>query len=363
GIVIVLLVVVCLAVFVVFADLISVVEASGATSTTWFSRLKEALPLQAFKIVIIALQIVTQFSSAVNVTYPKLYDHFLDALSWINLDFDWMLSAGCIVVTDFHDKLLLSTLSPLVVLGILRITYMLAMWRNRGGTKEAVTTIGRKHMSMALLVMFLVYSSVSATIFRMFACDKLDDGGNYLRADYRLRCNSPKHHHLQVYAAVMMVVYPLGIPLVYGVLLFRNREELLDVTFREENPQLEPLADLWQSYKPDQYYYEVVESVRRIMLTGVVVFIYPNSAAQVAITFFLALGFLWLTEVLRPYQKESDAWLSRVGHFVVLSSMYVALLLKVDVSDENGASQDVFSIVLIVSNCCMFLAVIAEALL
>ncbi|CAN0497746.1 unnamed protein product [Laminaria digitata] len=46
---------------------------------------------------------------------------------------------------------------------------------------------------MMLLLTFLVYSSVSSILFQMFACDDLEDGKNYLRADYRVECDSSQH--------------------------------------------------------------------------------------------------------------------------------------------------------------------------
>ncbi|CAN0033591.1 unnamed protein product [Ectocarpus fasciculatus] len=43
-------------------------------------------------------------------------------------------------------------------------------------------------------------------------------------------------------------------------------------------------------------------------------------------------------------------------------SMYIALLLKVDVSDERVRSQRVFEIVLVAAHACMILAVVTETL-
>ena len=99
--------------------------------------------------------------------------------------------------TDFHDRLLISTLGPLGALGALGVCFRVAACRNREAP-EALERIRRKNLSLALLVTFLVYSSVSSTIFRMFACEELDDGGDYLRADYSIMCNSSKHRALQV---------------------------------------------------------------------------------------------------------------------------------------------------------------------
>ena len=142
--------------------------------------------------------LLTQFDSVADVTYPGAYGRFLDSLgSTINIDLGMVLSAGCAVKTDFHDRLLISTLGPLAALGGLGVCFRVAVRRYRWAP-EALEGIRRKHISLALLVTFLVYSSVSSTIFRMFACEELDDGEEYLRADYSILCTSSKHRALQV---------------------------------------------------------------------------------------------------------------------------------------------------------------------
>lgn len=140
-----------------------------------------------------------------NVTYPGVYGRFLDAVSAIvNLDVGMVLSAGCIVNTDFHDRLLVSTLGPLIALGLLGVTYFVALRRN-SHSRDALQTVLRKHFSVALLITFLVYSSVSSTLFRMFACETLDDEVMYLRADYSIECDSRKHEALKVSRALSIV--------------------------------------------------------------------------------------------------------------------------------------------------------------
>lgn len=60
---------------------------------------------------------------------------------------------------------------------------------------------------MVLLLTFVVYSSVSSVLLMSFACEGLDDGKNYLRSDYSIECDSPKHKRFQVYAGLMVVFY------------------------------------------------------------------------------------------------------------------------------------------------------------
>ncbi|CAN0045690.1 unnamed protein product, partial [Scytosiphon promiscuus] len=332
-------------------------------------RLLGNIPLHSVKIVIAAWQILTQarmrtfFVAVVNVTYPDVYQDFLDGLDVFNFGLGWILSAGCVVDLDFHHRLVISTVGPLVALLFLAGTYTVATTIN-GGAPDALQTIWNRHVSMVLLLTFLVYSSVSALLFRTFACETLEDGINYLRVDYRIICDSPRHRAFQVYAGFMIVFYTVGIPFFYGALLFRDRDVLKnDADNRESNPRVATTSDLWKPYKPSAYYYEVVECCRRLLLTGVVVFIYPGTAAQIAVTLLMAFFFVVLAEVLAPYTSGWDAWLSRIGHAVVFVSMYVALLLKVDVSNERAESQKVFEIVLVGAHACMVLMVVVETVL
>ena len=304
-----------------------------------------------------------QFISVANVTFPNGYQRFLEGVNFLNFDLSWIFSMGCFLEVDFHDRLLWTTVFPVVIMGLLGGTYAVAVRQHRRSPEAILRDIRYKHVSTALLVTFLVYSSVSTVVFQMFACDDLDDEKSYLRADYRLECNSPKHKALQVYAGLMILLYPVGIPSLYAFLLFSHRHVLRDTQSRTESLVVKSMSDLWKPYKPKRFYYEVIECGRRIMLTGVIVFIYPNTAAQIAITLAISVVFMIVSEVLAPHESHWDAWISRTGHIVIFASMYVALLLKVDVSGENATSQKIFEGVLILAHGCMILAVMVEAVL
>eukprot|EP00903_Cladosiphon_okamuranus_P017270 g15914.t1 len=338
-----------------------VISAEGAGKRRGLvERVARYIPLQSLKIIIVSWQLLTQFTSVANVTFPNVYQRLLDGLNVFNFDLYWILSAGCIVEVDFHDRLLLSSLGPIVTLVFLAGTYAAASRLHRG-EEEALRRVWNKHVSMVLLLTFFVYASVSSTLFQAFACEHLDDGKNYLRADYRIECDSSKHRRFQVYAGFMVLLYALGIPAFYGVLLFRDRDILRrDEANRVDTARVTSTSDLWSPYKPSVFYYEVIECGRRILLAGVVVFIYPNTAAQIAITLMMAFVFAMLSEGLAPYASRWDAWLNRLGHSVVFVSLFVALLLKVDVTNERRDSQKIFEVFLVVVHACMILVVVVE---
>lgn len=173
-----------------------------------------------------------------NVTYPNVYQDLLDAIDLFNFDLRWIISVSCIADVDFHGRLLMSTIAPLIVLGLLGVTYCLALYKNRG-SEHALQNVRHKHVSTVLLVTFLVYSSVSSAVFQTFACQDIDAGNGSrspeefasdyrLRADYRIECRSPRHKEFMIYAGFMVLVYPVGIAALYAGLLYRKRKALTD---------------------------------------------------------------------------------------------------------------------------------------
>ncbi|CAM9660999.1 unnamed protein product [Ascophyllum nodosum] len=330
--------------------------------------LVRAIPLTAIKITLVSWQIISQFSGVVNVQYPPVYKNFLAALSFVNPDLGSILSLSCVVETNFYVRLLLGTITPAAVLGALAITCRVAILRN-GHSIHAKRIATNKHLAVGLFLLFMVYSSVSYTIFQTFVCDPLDSGDTYLRADYEIVCWTRTHVVYLAYAGLMILVYPVGIPAVFALVLYKNRDDIKSIANPTINnrtrvpPESEAIRDLWAPYKRNRYYYEVIECGRRIALTGLAVFIYPGSTAQVAIEALLAVVFSYISEILSPFTEPLDAWLYRSGTLVIFLSMYFALLLKVDAADEESHSQNVFAGLLIATHVGMVLVVIANALL
>ena len=205
-----------------------------------------------------------------------------------NFDLSRIITAGCVVDIDLHDRLLFVIIGPIVAVAMLGVTYRATLLQNRECDK-AHANVRQKHVSAVLLSTFFGYSSVSYTLFQTFACDSLEDGSIYLRADYHIHCDSPKHEALTIYAAdFMAVLYSLSIPVLYASLLFKDRRVLAKGSGKVSgnsrkyshscSSHVPSISSLWKPlFKPKVFYYEVIECCRRILLTGVVVFIYPDT--------------------------------------------------------------------------------------
>ena len=302
-----------------------------------------------------------QFTDIAGAVYPDAYEAFLERMVLVNFDIGSILSSSCLLATDFYDRLVISTVAPLVILLACVGLFFISKKRNQNSTRGGAT-VKHKHLSASLFVVFFVYSSVSFIIFQTFVCDPLDDGNAYLRVDYSITCYTKTHTAYLVYASLMVCVYPVGIPAFFAWWLALNRREL-QKPGRETMPQLQSYRCLWAAYNPSSYYYEVVECGRRIVLTGAAVFILPDSAEQVAIVLFLAVVFMFVSESISPFESKCDMWLYRWGNGIILASMYVALLLKVDLAVEGSRNSSAVTALLIAANIFMVFTVAVQTIL
>jgi hypothetical protein len=100
---------------------------------------------------------------------------------------------------------------------------------------------------------------------------------------------------------------------------------------RPANPQqlvLQETRFLWQAYKPSMYYWEVMECVRRLLLTGFVVFIFPGTAAQAAVACMLAAVSMVVEAKFSPLLESTDAMLYMTGCIIIFLSMFMSLLIR-----------------------------------
>jgi hypothetical protein len=98
-------------------------------------------------------------------------------------------------------------------------------------------------------------------------------------ADYSLSCQVPLHKLMVYFAYAMVVVYPIGVPVLYSTVLASNKHRLnpaggkkypphLSLAAREQYAvELEGLSFLYQQYRPSMWWYELFETARRLVST------------------------------------------------------------------------------------------------
>ncbi|CAM9127983.1 unnamed protein product [Choristocarpus tenellus] len=236
-----------------------------------------------------------------------------------------------------------------------------------------------RHINVLLISSYLLYTQICTVVFQTFACEEVDggvSGESYLSADLRISCQSPDRAFYLAYSFIMILVYPVGVPLGFAVFLWYQKDSInppsadedtqhggkyyiqaKQLEQREKNVRLKPTAFLWRSYRPGSYNYEVIECFRRLFLTGLLVVIIPHSSGQVAIGCMFAFLSLMLFELLRPHLDPSDRMLYRTGCLVIFFTNFLGLMIKAEVAVTESDESAIYAVLLIIANVFLLISV------
>ena len=102
----------------------------------------------------------------------------------------------------------------------------------------------------------------------------------------------------------MAIVYPLGVPIGYNLLLRQHKGEIM-AAGRETDTSLDPIRFLFANYSPNAWYFEPIVCVEKLILVGVVVFFFPGTLSQLGITAANASGFLSVYSWIKPFGEPT----------------------------------------------------------
>ena len=129
-----------------------------------------------------------------------------------------------------------------------------------------------------------------------------------------------------------------------------NRETSSDIRLHE---RLKPKQALFEFYTPRFWFWEVLETVHRLLLTGVLVVIAQGTGAQIIVGVTLALFFLKLIDYYRPYTDPSVQHIRVMCQWQLYLVFFLALVLKADFASVNRTALDALLILIIIANVVM----------
>jgi hypothetical protein len=181
---------------------------------------------------------------------------FFGELDWL----EWFMPSACLIGSGMEQQLLFRGLGPLFALISVPFVHALgdtavAIKHRRERKLEFRKTFAYglvKGLPPALVLSFCFTPVVSATIFRAWHCVHFDYDGNeewsYLVQDLSVRCyDSDAHKEVLTVAWFMVAIWPIGMVLIYGAVLYPCRFALLDES--KPNVLLEATSFLHRDYK------------------------------------------------------------------------------------------------------------------
>mmetsp|Transcript_63054 Transcript_63054/g.167882 ORF Transcript_63054/g.167882 Transcript_63054/m.167882 type:complete len:825 (-) Transcript_63054:585-3059(-) len=190
-------------------------------------------------------------------------------------------------------------------------------------------------LPLVVFVIFLFVPSVSRTIFFTWACVPFEVGPGppvqYLRRDLSVICQSDDHNTMVALAIGLVFLWPIGMQLLLFMTLWVNRKDLRAGT---DNKYSQATRFLTGGYKPDFFYWEIVELFRRVTCSGFVILIpYEYIFMRVLVAFAISLPILVMTAVLKPFKNPEDTALALVSQTILICAFATCGVIRVVISE------------------------------
>ena len=179
----------------------------------------------------------------------------------------------------------------------------------------------KKEQTMAfyvvLIVIFTFLPNVSRAIFSVWVCVWYEDVPGaapvgFLRKDVSIQCGTNEHDALQALAFALVLLWPVGMVGVFIGILFHNRKQLR--AGEAHSTSAKAARFLTSGFKDKYFYWELVELMRRLLVSGWVTLI-PYDKMFFRSTFVLLISFMLvvLTALAHPWSQPEDNMLALVS--------------------------------------------------
>ena len=122
--------------------------------------------------------------------------------------------------------------------------------------------------------------------------------------------------------------------------LLHTRDLSVKAWHRDDLRSVKHLSFLWDTYGPSHWYWECVECARRLLLSGVLVFVKPDSAAQIVFAICVASMSIALYAWARPYASKADNTLALISQVSICAQLFLALLIYMSQNMDPSKTDD-----------------------
>ena len=184
------------------------------------------------------------------------------------LSFDWFQSQTELKLfapSSPFLKAFLTSLLPLIMLMFISIIFGIL----KGLFPQKFKNFKRNVIVSIITVLFLMYPTLTNTAFEMFQCIGIpDEGLRRVKIDSEIEWYSTEHILWWLYVATpMIIVWVIGCPLAAFIVLYKNRNRLYNEEFQKY------FIVLYQGFDDRRYYWEIVNTLRKIVVVIINVFL------------------------------------------------------------------------------------------
>ena len=190
----------------------------------------------------------------------------------------------------------------------------------------------QKAISRVVWLLFLLFPSITNKIFAFFMCFKTGDHGQqYMFEDFSQSCLQG-WYTVHFYICLLLVfLIPIGIPYSLYYILRSHAEAIR----RHEGPH--EYEALYVDYKPDKYFWDMIQMVQKVTLIGMLTFIHQGSVLQALTGFVISGTVMCMFLAHKPYIATRSNIVFVLSQTMILFGYLAAVLLRVNLDGESFA--------------------------
>jgi hypothetical protein len=230
------------------------------------------------KIFLNYLQVIA-FAQAFPLRWPRFLEDLFAFQGAISTVGEHLLSPDCLSTTEspaelFYSKQIMFAMSPFIV-----VVMSFLFWVARGccsgvsffakREKMTDTTLKDKFVLTICTVIYLLFPTLCTQAFEMFHCRKVANEF-YLAADMEEVCYKGRHLQWMILGVAQLLAYVIGLPVL--VLMFLRRNKHLEGGGLKKHATLVRYGLFYGAYKESTYYWEIVLTMRKILVVALSVF-------------------------------------------------------------------------------------------
>ena len=192
-------------------------------------------------------------------------------------------------------------------------------------------------------VLFIAYTSYLYLVGGIFTILQPCTNGYFTQTPW-IECSfdNSTYTYLIISAIFFGIIYVIGIPLLFGFLLYYYRDQI-----HSKTPIARAVNFLHQEYRPQMYYYELIWTLRRLLLVCGIFLIPQSSPYQFAFCFSVLSVGIFLQSICSPFKRRRDNF-AEILASLSLITLYSVSNITVLLDTTYQGINDIFTIFFII---------------
>ena len=303
------------------------------------------------KLLVSFYQVVASLNDVYGVSLSSRFTSVVNIFGYLSFDLFQIIGISLNCIGSIQLQFLLKVLWPymLVTLGLsLGIVYKTCS--NAKELKNSILVhLKNWTIQYIIIVFYFALPMVARGIFDAKKCRAFKDDDekgefiSYLLVDMSIICDANEdsdYSVIEILFWVFFVVWIVITPLAFWTLLWFISPSIRSnkVTFLTNASRF-----LWEDYHPSMWFWDIVDTYRKVFLTGFIMFIDPkegsNKLLRLVVAIVVSILFTVILLGFHPYKRKDDYYFALLTNLLLLWSLSLGVVLKLcnnyESDDEN----------------------------